>query len=96
MKFSELLFSPTEIGQRARVHFSNGYGASVIWNDMSYGSDAGLYELAVLDRKGLCYTTPITDDVIGYLTEDAVSELLEQIESLPIEDNLLGDRGLLC
>ena len=31
----------------------------------------GLYEIAVLDSDGdLCYSTPITDDVIGYANED--------------------------
>ena len=31
----------------------------------------GLYEIAVLDSTGdLCYSTPITDDVIGYATEE--------------------------
>ena len=47
--------------------FENGYGASVVKHDSSYGGKQGLYEIAVLDSTGdLCYSTPITDDVIGY------------------------------
>ena len=45
--------------------FENGYGASVIKHDASYGGKMGLYEIAVLDSKGdFCYNTDITDDVI--------------------------------
>lgn len=41
-----------------------------------------LNELAVLKHGELCYDTPITDDVIGYLTSDEVYELLDRIEQL--------------
>ena len=63
--------------------FDNGYGASVVSHSGSYGGNKGLYELAVLDSTGdLCYSTPITEDVIGHLTSDKVVELLERIKSL--------------
>ena len=63
--------------------FDNGYGASVVSHSGSYGGNQGLYELAVLDSTGdLCYSTPITEDVIGHLTSDKVIELLERIKSL--------------
>jgi hypothetical protein len=40
----------------------------------------------VLDGNGdLTYETPVTSDVEGYLTEDDVTKLLEQIQSLPNE-----------
>jgi hypothetical protein len=63
--------------------FANGYGASVVSNELSYGGKQGLYELAVLKNDEICYDTPIADDVIGYLTMDDVEELLTEIESLP-------------
>jgi hypothetical protein len=67
----------------ARVMFDNGYGASVVVGPYTYGGEDGLYELAVLDSNGkLTYETPITNDVEGYLTEDDVTKLLEQIQSL--------------
>ena len=63
--------------------FDNGYGASVVCHSGSYGGNKGLYELAVLDSTGdLCYSTPITEDVIGHLTSDKVVELLERIKLL--------------
>lgn len=47
----------------------------------------GLFEVAVLKKVTdghykLCYTTPITYDVIGYLTNEEVIEILEQIKNL--------------
>ena len=63
--------------------FENGYGASVVKHDGSYGGKQGLYEIAVLDSKGdLCYSTPITDDVIGYATEEKVLDTLHRIRML--------------
>lgn len=71
-------------GEQYIYTFPNGYGASVIRSGMSYGSSAGLFELAVLDADGhLTYATPVTNDVIGHL--DAPEELdgvLDQIAAL--------------
>lgn len=63
--------------------FSNGYGASVIRSKMSYGGRQGLWELAVLKNKQLCYNTHITDDVIGYIDDTQVKRYLIEISSLP-------------
>ena len=85
MTFHDLHFEPfaTVQGHQARVSFPNGYRASVIRGRLSYGGLQGLYELAVLDDTGVCYSTPITDDVCGYLTPDEVTDLLQRIEALP-------------
>jgi hypothetical protein len=70
-------------GVQARIQFENGYGASVVCTPYTYGGDKGLYELAVLDSDGnLTYDTPVTNDVEGYLSEDDVTNLLEQIQQL--------------
>jgi hypothetical protein len=70
-------------GVWARITFENGYGASVVKNDYSYGGNKGLYELAVLDSEGkLAYDTPITDDVIGYLRPEDVTDVMEKIQQL--------------
>ena len=67
----------------SRIIFDNGYGATVVQGPHSYGGSDGLYELAVLDSNGeLTYETPITSDVEGYLNEQDVTKLLEQIQSL--------------
>lgn len=66
--------------------FDNNYGASVIKHKYSYGYEDDLFELAVLyfedDIPFITYSTPITDDVIGNLTNDQVLELLERIKNL--------------
>lgn len=68
--------------------FENHYGASVIKHFGSYGHEADLWELAVMklnDKNGewyLNYNTPITDDVIGRLTDEEVRKLLKQIKEL--------------
>jgi hypothetical protein len=70
-------------GIRAFIKFDNGYTASVIRTERSYGGAAGLYELAVLDKYGdMVYDTPITDDVLGHLNEDDVTKALKQIQEL--------------
>ena len=63
--------------------FENGYGASVVSHDVSYGGDRGLSEIEILYSKGgLCYSTPITDDVVGYAGVQTVYETLDRIKSL--------------
>lgn len=69
-------------GEQWRFSFDNGYGASVITGGIAYCNEAQPYELAVLEHGELCYDTPITDDVIGYLTNDEVFDLLDRIEQL--------------
>ena len=83
--FNDLKFKthPMGVGIMSRIKFDNGYGASVVKTPYTYGGEVGLYELAVLDSNGeLTYETPITDDVLGYLTEQDVTNTLEQIQLL--------------
>ena len=71
-------------GVQAVITFDNGYGASVVCTPHTYGGDKGLYELAVLDKDGhLTYATPITNDVIGYLRDIDVTDVMEKIQQLP-------------
>tara|TARA_R100001463_G_scaffold26997_6_gene62856 strand:- start:8526 stop:8840 length:315 start_codon:yes stop_codon:yes gene_type:complete len=82
--FKDLEFENDGFIKRAGCSFSNGYGASVIKGDHTYGGQEGLYELAVLDSKGdLSYDTPITGDVLGHLTKDDVTDYLQEIKNLP-------------
>jgi hypothetical protein len=70
-------------GVVGRIMFDNGYGASVVRHIMSYGGKLGLYELAILDKEGdLTYDTPVTNDVIGYLTPEEVTNYLIKIQEL--------------
>ena len=74
-------------GIRYRFKFDNGYGASVVKHDFSYGRENDLWELAVLrygrdDEFEIDYNTEITDDVVGWLTNEEVLELLGRIQKL--------------
>ena len=83
--FDDLEFKehPNKLGGiTARIEFDNGYGASVAQTPFSYGGNQDLYELAVLKYGLITYDTPITDDVIGYLTQQEVTDLMEQIQKL--------------
>jgi hypothetical protein len=83
--FKDLEFKehPINDGVVSRIHFDNGYGASVVKHDYSYGGKNGLYELAVLSSDGeLTYDTPITNDVLGYLSKEDVTEILIKIQQL--------------
>ena len=82
-----LIQRPMRDGTQVVYKFENGYGASVVCHEFSYGGDQGLKELAVLtfpddERYELCYSTEITDDVLGYLSDEDVADLLVKIEAL--------------
>lgn len=73
------------VGTQLVFRFPNGYGASLINGPGSYG-----YELAVTKFYGpgdddwhLCYDTPVTSDVLGWLGPDDIEAALDQINALP-------------
>ena len=80
----EFVSHPSHIeGVQARITFENGYGASVVKSPYTYGGDKGLYELAVFGTDGhITYATPITDDVIGYLRPEDVTDVMTKIQQL--------------
>lgn len=81
LEFIELV--PNMNGVSARIMFENGYGVSVVCHSFSYGGDAGLYELAVLDTDGeITYDTDVTDDVIGHLTPEQVTKTMAFVQAL--------------
>lgn len=83
--FKDLNFESLDFynGVISRIHFENGFGASVVKHDRSYGGTEGLYELAVLFEDKIHYDNPVAmGDVRGYLTEEEVTELLIQIQNL--------------
>jgi hypothetical protein len=66
-------------GTQKLYRFPNGFGASVVRNSLSYGGQAGLWELAVVCFEG---DTEITSDVLGYLSEAKVEKILRKIEQI--------------
>ena len=79
---SQVTVKPLLDGIQKLYKFPNGYGASVIRHKGSYGYSKGLWELAVLFEDELCYDTPITDDVLGYLRWEDVENYLKEIKEL--------------
>ena len=83
-----LVEEDTSNGIRKIYNFPNNYGVSVIRTKGSYGNEKGLWELAVLiydnssDSYVVTYDTPITDNVLGWLTDEEVKETMERIERL--------------
>lgn len=71
-------------GKQTIVRFRNGYGASVVDHAMSYGVELAVLKFADGESPDfdLCYDTPITDDVLGYLTPETLREALEAIAEL--------------
>jgi hypothetical protein len=83
--FDQLVFVKNPFGGiQAQTVFNNGYGVSVINGGGAYTNGADAYELAVYGKGGeICYDTPITDDVLGHLSADEVSEVMQQHAALP-------------
>ena len=65
------------------IEFENGYSASIVSHDLSYGGQEGLFEIAILHDGEMVYDTWITPDVIGYLDFAGVAAILKDIEELP-------------
>jgi hypothetical protein len=81
--FKTLPSNPLNEGIQFHFKADNGYGASIVQHSYSYGYEQGLWELAVIGKEGqIDYTTPITDDVLGYLSEEEVNATLDKITAL--------------
>lgn len=90
--FKDLKFKPhsiTESGlenykeaKQAIEKFENGYGVSVLFGNCFYSNGIDTYELAVLFDGKITYQTDITDDVLGYLSENEVSEVMLKVAAL--------------
>jgi hypothetical protein len=95
--FNDIEFKPhsTGSGLMGRTFFENGYGISVVRFKIGSGNRYGSYtdneyewEIAILagdeNSSELTYNTPITDDVIGHLSSEEVTEIMKQIQELPV------------
>ena len=90
-KFADSLVEcrPLLSGVQYLFRFENNYGASVVKHNGSYGHESDLWELAVIKYNSdnnedwnIDYSTYITDDVLGYLTDEGVCETLSAIRDL--------------
>ena len=87
LKLKDVQWNTTRVpaGKAATVSFGKEYKISIIQNDISYGGDKGLYEIAVLHNDVLAQLPGITnqnDTVAGYLTEDNVNNILIKMFTL--------------
>jgi len=84
--FNDIVFKTNPMGADfgivSRTQFDNGYEVSVVKSPHSYGGDKGLYELAVFKDGEITYATPITDDVMGYLRPEDVTDVMAKIQQL--------------
>lgn len=77
-------------GEIARLNFPNGYTASVLRGGHFYTA-GGTYEIAVMRDGNMVYDTPITDDVLGYLSLDEAERAISEIASLPPESQKVAE-----
>ena len=68
--------------KQAVLNFDNGYGVSVLLGKCFYSNEANTYELVVLKGDGICFTTSITDDVIGHISSDEVTDIMIRVQQL--------------
>ncbi len=90
--FKDLKFEPHSLAKsgldkykdakHATETFENGYGVSVIFGSCFYSNGQDTYEVAVLFGDSITYNTDITDGVIGYLSEDEVTEVMSKVQLL--------------
>jgi hypothetical protein len=70
------------VSTHSKMFFDNGYGVSVVTGDRFYSN----FEIAILKgneaNSDLCYTTPITNDVIGCVTKDEITEIMKRVQEL--------------
>lgn len=77
-----------DLGFRYKIEFlDTPYGASVIKRVGSYGMENDDWELAVTYEGDMCYDSPITDDVLGWIDEDELIDILAQIRNLNSSPN---------
>jgi hypothetical protein len=91
----------TGCSYRVLFEFPNGYGASVIQSEFSYGGQRGLWEVGTLLVSEGCLVGEGAlkwSQVVGFLTTEGVTELLNMIMALPpakeIEDETSEPSGL--
>jgi len=75
LKFLKSLTQELE-GYQIIYRFPNGYGASIVNNKYSHGTE-------------LTYETPVAPDVIGHVSPEDIKVILDEIRMLP-EKDLIG------
>lgn len=78
--FEDLKFYPHEnafcFDSHAVLEFPNGYGLSVVNGECAH-CDKNTYEVAILWRGEIDYSTDLTDDVLSYQTPEDITKVME-------------------
>lgn len=81
---------PHKKGVQYLFKFNNGYGASVVKDDYSFGNKRDLWELALIfwdgDDYQLSYHEIVDNNVLGYLTDEKVNRVLKAIRDGKIDE----------
>lgn len=81
--FDELVFESHDRfdSDQARLEFNNDYDVSIGVVD----SNLETYSVVVLRKQEgeweLCYDTPVSNDVLGILSKEEVSSIIEKVEA---------------
>lgn len=68
--------------EQAILNFDNGYGVSVLFGESFYSDGYNTYEMAILKDGNICYDSGITEDVLGYITKNEITEYMIKIQQL--------------
>lgn len=83
-KFKKFILETNTVldGKQIILKFDNNYGASCVNHTGSYGNEIAVILFDGKNDWNLCYSTPITDDVLGYLEESEIENVLNSIKEL--------------
>ena len=76
------LYEERKGARQALMEFDNGYSVSVVCGSCFYSNGIDTYEVAVMLDGSICYDTPITSNVIPYLSAEEVTEVMCEIQNL--------------
>jgi hypothetical protein len=84
-KHTPLSREPRDGGVQYLFRFENGYGASLIHNEWSYGIELAVivWDSDAVDDFRITYKTPITHGVLGNLNFEGIEKTLDAILALP-------------
>lgn len=70
------LFKDFSRARWAAIEYPNGYGNSVLFGGLFYSDGVNTYEIGVKHGGNLIFSSPLTNDVIGYAPRDEVDLIM--------------------
>ena len=78
-RLKESTFKEAHGGIQIKYYFKNGYGASIVMHQYSYGGDEALFELALINHNDNLIYKEDFGEVLGYLDFGQVETMLTMI-----------------